>query len=161
MYNKIIYYGTGSQQAEPKSGQGEHGQLKMVSFTLKKTRIVSNLPIWIRLQETSTKQLHPGQGNATIVNISKDGACLHIPQPLINGKHLFYATLNSTHTLLLQSQDTTNKIDDFSISAQSVWMDSFKHVNKLWFKVGVCFTTPQIQLFKTLKDAPVSFCKNT
>jgi hypothetical protein len=124
----------------------------MVSFAFRDSRIETNIPVFLRLQENGTEHLHPGSVSATIVNISKSGACLFIPKLFINGKHLFFATLNSTHTMTLQSEENTGKIEIFNISAQSVWMDSYKHDNHLCFKVGVCFTNPQKKLFQNVKD---------
>lgn len=124
----------------------------MLSFAFRDPRIETNIPVWLRLQENDTEHLHPGSVSATIVNISKSGACLLIPKPLINGKHLFFATLNSTHIMILHSEENTGISKKFNISAQSVWMDSCKHDNHLCFKVGVCFTSPQKKLFQSVKD---------
>lgn len=124
----------------------------MVSFAFRDPRIETNIPVCLRLQENGTEHLHPGTANATIVSISKSGACLFIPKLFINGKHLFFTTLNSTHTMILQSEENTGKIKTFNISAQSVWMDSYEHDNRLCFQVGVCFTPPQKKLFQNIKD---------
>lgn len=124
----------------------------MVSFAFKTPRIETNIPVFLRLQENGTEHLHPGSVSATMVDISKSGACLLIPKLLINGKHLFFATLNSTHVMILQSEENTGNIKKFNISAQSVWMDSYKHDNRMCFQVGVCFTTPQKELFQNVKD---------
>ncbi len=124
----------------------------MVPFAFRKPRIETNIPVFLRLQENDTEQLHPGSVSATMVNISKSGACLLIPKLLINGKHLFFATLNSTHVMILQSEENTGKIKKFNISAQSVWMNSYKNDNRVCFKVGICFTAPQKKLFQNIKD---------
>ncbi|MFT5729007.1 MAG: hypothetical protein ACI8PB_003170 [Desulforhopalus sp.] len=124
----------------------------MVSFAFRTPRIETNIPVFLRLQENDTGHLHPGSVSATIVNISKNGAYLLIQKLFINGKHLFFATLNNTHVMILQSGENTGKIKNFNISAQSVWMDSYKHDNRLCFKVGICFTTPQKKLFQNVKD---------
>lgn len=127
----------------------------MLSFAFRDPRIETNLTVRLRLQEISTEHLHPGSVNATIVNISKSGACLLIEQLLINGKHLFFTTLNSTHIMTLQSTDNTEKIKKFNVSAQSIWMDSLKRDNHLYFKVGIRFTTPQKKLFQNVKGGSV------
>lgn len=124
----------------------------MVSFTFRNPRIETDIPVWLRLRENSTGKLHPGTLGASIVNISISGACLHIPKLLINGQHLFFSTLNSTHTLNLQPQDHNEHVTKFNIMAQSVWMDSFEHHTNLSFKVGVCFLTVEKKLFKTIKS---------
>ena len=124
----------------------------MFSFAFRAPRIETNIPVFLRLQENGTEHLHPGSVSATMVDISKSGACLLIPKLLINGKHLFFATLNSTHVMILQSEENTGKIKKFNISAQSVWLDSYKHDNRMCFQVGVCFTTPQKKLFQNVKD---------
>lgn len=130
----------------------------MVSFAFRDPRIDTHIPVVLRIQENGTKQLHPGSVSATIVNISKSGACLVLPKLLINGKHLFFTTLNSTHTLLLQYKENTEKIKICDIFAQSVWMDSYKDDNRLCFKIGICFTSPQKRLFQSIKDMGISNC---
>lgn len=125
----------------------------MVSFAFRSPRIDTNIPVWLQLQENGTEQLHPGTVSASIINISKNGACLRIPKLLINGKHLFFETLNSTHTMWVQSQEETEQVREFKISAQSVWMDSYEHHNRLCFKVGVCFITMQKKLFENIKNS--------
>jgi PilZ domain len=124
----------------------------MVSLTFRSPRIETNIPVWLQLQENSTGQLHPGTVSASIINISKSGACLRIPKLLINGKHLFFVTLNSTHTMILQFPEDTKESEGFNISAHSIWMDSYEHLNCLCFKVGVCFTAPQKKLFEHIKN---------
>lgn len=123
----------------------------MVSFSFRETRLESQLPVWLRLQANGSQELHPGKVEATIINVSKGGACLLIPKLLIDGKHLFFTTLNSSHTLLLQPHGSLNEIDEFSISAKSVWMDSCEHLNQQFFKVGISFTTPQKDFFESIK----------
>lgn len=124
----------------------------MVSFAFRDPRIDTNIPVWLRIQEHGSEDLHPGSVSATMLNISKSGACLLMPKLLINGKHLFFTTLNSTHVMLLHTEENTGKINFFNVSAQSVWMDSYKYDNRLCFKVGVCFTSPQKKLFQSIKD---------
>ena len=123
----------------------------MVSFSFRETRIEIQLPVWLRLQADSSQKLHPGKVEATIINVSKGGACLLTPKLLIEGKHLFFTTLNSSHTLLLQAHASLNELDDFNISARSVWMDSCEHLDQQFFKVGVSFTTPQKDFYESIK----------
>ncbi|WP_458775810.1 hypothetical protein [Desulforhopalus sp. 52FAK] len=123
----------------------------MVSFPFRETRITSNIPVWLRLQANSNLELHPGRIEAKIINVSKGGACLLTPKLLIEGKHLFFTTLNSSHNLLLQSHESMETLGDFTLTAHSVWMDSCQHMNQHFFKVGVCFSAPQNHFFTTIK----------
>ncbi len=125
--------------------------MQMVAFPFKKTRLSSNIPIWLSLQANSNQELHPGRIEATIINISKSGACLLTPKLMIDGRHLFFTTLNSSNSLVLQSHESIDTIDDFSFTARSIWMDSCQHMDQHFFKVGVCFTTPQNQFFSIIK----------
>ncbi len=123
----------------------------MAPFPFRETRIESNLPIWLGLQTITSQQVHPGKVEATIINVSKGGACLITPKLLVEGKHFFFSSLNSNHSLLLESHDSEGALGDFSLTARSVWMDSCQHMDKQFFKVGVSFLSPQKQFFDAVK----------
>lgn len=123
----------------------------MALFFFRETRLESNLPIWVSLQVKSSQKILPGRIEATLINVSRGGACLFTPTLLIEGTHLFFTTLNSSNLLLLQVHESADHIDDFLISARSIWMDSCLYEGRQHFKVGLCFTTPQKQLFETVK----------
>lgn len=125
--------------------------MQMVSFPFREKRITSNIPVWLKLQANTNQVLHPGRIEATIINVSKTGACLLTPKLLIEGKHLFFTTLNSSHSLLLQSHESMDTLEDFALTARSVWMDSCQHMNQHFFKVGICFSTPQNHFFTTIQ----------
>jgi hypothetical protein len=124
----------------------------MVSFLPRDTRIQCALPVWLSLQKKSSRQLLPGRAAATMINISKSGACLIVPKLFIAGEHLFFTTLSSTHNLLLQSQNSDERFKEFNISARSVWMDSCEYLNQPTFMLGICFTATQKDLFESIKN---------
>ena len=123
----------------------------MAPFPFRETRIDSNLPVWLSLKTIHSQKILPGRIEATLINVSKGGACVFTPSLQIEGKHLFFSTLNSNHHLVLENHDQTDNIDDFHILARSIWMDSCQQQGRQYFKVGVCFATPQKKLFDLVK----------
>lgn len=125
----------------------------MVPFPFREPRIKSSIPVWLELVENRTRKVHPGKMGATIVNISRSGACLKLPKLLLEGTHLFFATLDShTHTLLLSfHEDAQGLTTEISVTARAVWMDSFKNEEETYFKVGICFAEKQEKLYRTVK----------
>ena len=123
----------------------------MVPFLPRDKRIRCSLPLWLSIQEKNSQQLLPGRVAATMINISKSGACLIVPKMFIAGEHLFFTTLNGSHSLLLKPQESDKNFNDFFISARSVWMDSREYLDQLTFMLGICFTTAQKDLFDSIK----------
>ena len=124
----------------------------MVSFPFRETRIESNLPVWIGLQEIGSQNLQPGKLEATLINVSIGGACILTPKLLIEGKHLFFNTLNNKYSLSLKPHESLINFEEITITARSVWMDSCQHMGKQHFKVGVCFLHPQKKFFHAVKE---------
>ncbi|TKB07313.1 hypothetical protein [Desulforhopalus sp. IMCC35007] len=123
----------------------------MMPFLPRDKRIQCSLPVWLSIQEKSSQQLLPGRVAATMINISKSGACLIVPNMFIAGEHLFFTTLNGSHSLLLQPQESGKQLNKFLISARSVWMDSREYLDQLTFMLGICYTTTQKDLFDNIK----------
>ncbi len=124
----------------------------MAPFPFKEPRVESRIPVWLELVENATQNIHPGKMGATIVNISQKGACLRLSRIIMEGTHLFFATLdNCTHTLLLSPCEDGELNEEIRVAARSVWMDSFNNEDGTYFKVGICFIQKQKNLFKTIK----------
>lgn len=123
----------------------------MATFPFRETRIESNIPIWLSLSQKNSIKERLEKVEATVINVSKGGACILTPKLLVEGTHLFFSTLNSDNSLLLQPYDVPDTLEDFSLSARSVWMDSCQHLEKQVFMMGVCFLSPQKQFFDAVK----------
>jgi hypothetical protein len=109
----------------------------------------------VGLQDMHTGTHLPGLITATVINFSPQGACLVVPKMTINGKHLFYTTLNNDcYNLLLYAEGPKNIEEEFIIAAQSVWMDICEHQGKSAFKVGIRFLHSQKDLYKLFKKSP-------
>ncbi len=109
----------------------------------------------VGLQDIQTGTILPGLITATVINFSPQGACLIVPKMTIDGKHLFYNTLNSdSHYLRLSSQDQNGIAEEFTIAARSVWMDVCDYQGKPAFKIGIHFLDNQKDLYNLLKETP-------
>ena len=87
-----------------------------------------------------------------MVNISQGGGCLVLSQMLLEGKHLFFSTLNNDrYHLALQIDNPESSDESFEVSARSVWMDSCQYKEEPAFKVGLSFHDSQKKLFRLLK----------
>jgi hypothetical protein len=95
--------------------------------------------------------------STTVINFSPQGACIILPKLTINGKHLFYSTLNSdSYNLLLYFYGQDGIENELTIAARSVWMDTCEHHEKLAFKIGVRFLHNQKGLYKLFRQNPPS-----
>jgi hypothetical protein len=73
----------------------------------------------VGLQDMHTGIPQPGLITVTVTNFSPQGACLILPNLTINGKHLFYATLNSdSYNLLLYLEGQNGIEDNLTIAAR-------------------------------------------
>jgi len=94
----------------------------------------------------------PGSCSGVMVDISQEGVCLVLPQMLLEGKHLFFSTLNSDKyhlALLIDSPESDDEV--ISVSARSVWMDACQYKEEPAFKMGLCFNDRQKGLFKLFR----------
>ncbi len=127
----------------------------MAAFPLRQNRINTDLELKVRLKENSQDKILKGEVSATVINISKGGACLVLPQILIDRTHLFFSTLRSdahtTHTLVLEASQEAELELEFPIYAKSIWMDSNPHDSRVVFKVGIQFLAKQKELYESLK----------
>ncbi|MGW8193592.1 MAG: hypothetical protein ACWGOX_04935 [Desulforhopalus sp.] len=128
----------------------------MAVFSFRPPRIETALKIWLRLQEVASGQPLPYRTRATIINLSVNGACLAVTNPLFDNTHVFYSTLDSDrYALLLQFDNSDGGKEQFSITARSVWMDSCTHDGKPAFKIGICFLQEQKEIFTRIKKGGV------
>ena len=109
----------------------------------------------VGLQDIQTGTVLPGLLSTTVINFSPQGACLIVPRMTIDGRHLFYNTLNSdSHNLLLYSQEKNGIEEEYTIAARSVWMDVCEYQGKPAFKIGIHFLADQKELYNLFKDHP-------
>jgi hypothetical protein len=125
----------------------------MVTFSFRPARIKKELAMGVGLQNIQTGECVPDLSTATVINFSPEGACLVLTKLIFDGKHLFYSTLDSdSYNLLLSPEAQNDDSDDaFSITAQSVWMDTCNFERQPAFKIGIRFLTKQNKVFKLLK----------
>lgn len=107
----------------------------------------------ISMQERGRGELLPGEPLACVmVNISREGACLVLSKILLEGRHLFFTTLNNDqyHLVILLANPETGE-ESFAIPASSVWMDSCIYKKQPAFKIGLCFHERQKKLYRLFK----------
>jgi len=123
----------------------------MAPFFFRSQRIEHDLTMNVGLQDAQTGTPLPGLLRTTVINFSPEGACLILSNLAINGRHLFFSTLNSESYNLVLYSKSQNDEDDFTITAESIWMDSCEHQEKSAFKVGIRFHRNQKTLFQQLQ----------
>lgn len=124
----------------------------MAIFSSRPLRLESECRVRISLQESKSGECLPGSCSGTMVNISQGGGCLVLSQMLLEGKHLFFSTLNSDrYHLALQIDNPESSDESFEVSARSVWMDSCQYKEEPAFKVGLSFHDNQKKLFRLFK----------
>ena len=124
----------------------------MFSFQFRSPRIEHELIINVGLQDIRTGEPVPGLLTATIINFSTRGACIILPTLTLNGKHVFFETLNSDRYNLLLYPESPNGDDVSTIAARSIWMDSCEHLQHSAFKVGIQFLHDQNILYQLMKN---------
>ena len=126
----------------------------MIFFSPRLLRLKLEYRVGVRLQDNKKGELLPASCSGVIVNISQEGACLVLSKMLLEGRHLFFSTLNNEHHhLVLLIENPTLGDETFIISARSVWMDSCHYKEAPAFKIGLRFHDRQkklLQLFKKL-----------
>jgi len=124
----------------------------MIFFSSRLVRLESEHRLGVRLQESESGKLLPGLFSGVMVNISQVGACIMVSKMLLDGKHLFFSTLDSDeYNLVLLIDKPASGDQSFVIPASSVWMDSCHHENAAAFKIGLCFHERQKELFQLFK----------
>ncbi len=124
----------------------------MALFSPRPLRIESEYRVEIRLQENGGGGFLPGICEGILVNVSREGACIVLSQMLLEGRHLFFSTLNSErYHLVLLIKNPQAGDECFEVPARSAWMDSCYYKDGPAFKIGVCFHDRQKQLFQLFK----------
>ncbi|MBW1636948.1 MAG: PilZ domain-containing protein [Deltaproteobacteria bacterium] len=125
----------------------------MTIFPFRPTRQEAEHKVRICLQESKSGENLPGSCSGVMVDISQEGVCLVLPQMLLEGKHLFFATLNSDkyHLALMIDNPASDDDEVISVSARSVWMDACQYKKEPAFKMGLCFHDRQKGLFKLFR----------
>lgn len=124
----------------------------MIIFSPRLVRLESECRVGLKLQKSESGDFVPGLRSGNMVNISQGGACLVLSQILLEGKHLFFSTLDSDqYNLVLLIDNREFSEQSFAIPASSVWMDSCHYENAPAFKVGLCFHEKQKELFQVFK----------
>ncbi len=129
----------------------------MSLFSPRSFRAKSEQRIIVSLQDTISGELLPGSCVGIMVNISQGGACLVLFKMLLEGRHLFFSTLNNEdYHLVLCIENLKSGDENFTVSARSVWMDSCHYQNEAAFKIGICFQDRQKELFQFVKKYPAN-----
>ncbi len=124
----------------------------MTFFSLRPLRVKSECRVEIRLQNRGSGELLPGLCTGVMVNVSRGGAGLVLSQMLLEGRHLFFSTLNNDqYHLVLFIENPGSSDESFAIPARSVWMDSCRYRDEPAFNMGVCFHERQKKLFNIFK----------
>ncbi len=124
----------------------------MSFFSSRPLRLGSEPRVRVSLQDTISGERLPGSCVGVMVNISQGGACLVLTKMLLEGRHLFFSTLNNeSYHLVLLIENPELRDEIFTVSARSVWMDSCHYQNTAAFKVGLCFHDRQKELFQLFK----------
>ena len=125
-------------------------------FLFRSHRIEHELSMNVGLQDLHTGKPLSELMPAVVINFSPEGACLILSRLTINGKHIFYETLNNDSCNLLLYPEGLNDFDDESIIvARSVWLDTYEHVNKPAFKIGISFLQNQKELFSFFQQSSI------
>jgi hypothetical protein len=120
-------------------------------FRLWSQRISIELPVHVFLQHKKTGKRSSHFAVGTIVNLSKDGACVIFNQVIVDGSHLFFtAQEQAENNLYLTDFSTDEDVSD--VTATAIWMDGCTYQQRPSFKIGVKFLGKQKELFSTLKD---------
>ncbi len=126
----------------------------MSFFSCRLSRVELEYKIRVSVQDTISKELLPGSCLGIMVDISQGGACIVLSKMLLEGRHLFFSTLNNErYHLVLSIENPESGDGTFTVSARSVWMDSCRYQNTAAFKVGLCFHDSQKELFQLFKKA--------
>ncbi len=124
----------------------------MSFFSPRSLRVESEHRVRVSLQDSISGELLPGSCFGVMVNISEGGACLVLSRMLLEGRHLFFSTLNTERNhLVLLIENPESGDETFTVSARSVWMDSCHYQNEAAFKIGLCFHDSQKKLFQLFK----------
>jgi len=126
----------------------------MFFFPSRLLRLETEYRVKIALQEWGRAGPLPGEPLcAVMVNLSQGGASMVLSKILLEGRHLFFSTLNSSQYHVVVLLDIPKDGDDLlSIPASSIWMDSCIYKKLPAFKIGLCFHERQKKFFRLFKS---------
>jgi hypothetical protein len=129
----------------------------MADFIMRKPRLETDFEAGIRLQEKGSSKSVEGEIKATVLNLSRGGACLMVSHLFLDRTHIFFSTLGEgTHTLEFyqpfRGETATGKTPK-PISARSVWMDRYPFDREPSFVMGIEFLEPQHGLYLEVKKS--------
>ncbi len=107
-------------------------------------RISTQQDVELYLYNKSNNSQLTGRVTALLLDLSKQGAGLKFPRVLIDGKHLFYAALDSdTIFIIIVFRSTDNDPEQVApLLARPVWFDRDMEDSVMPFRMGVQFIAP-------------------
>lgn len=123
-------------------------------FFLKPPKIDGDLKVSIGLQDIHSGRIEPAICSGILTDCSEEGGCLLLSRLIVDGKHIFFSTLNSEryHLVIGFDQLASSEHQD-GVVARSIWMDSRRRKDSTVFKMGIRFLNRQKDLFNQLRDS--------
>jgi hypothetical protein len=121
-------------------------------FTTRSERISVEFTAQIYLQRKENAKISANYHKATVVKISKTGACVVVEKVVLDGQHLFFnAQQQAENWLYLNNFPLNINEENNHIVAEAIWMDTCNFNNTSAFKIGIRFTEEKKDLFTFLK----------
>ncbi|MDD3814768.1 MAG: hypothetical protein PHZ02_08985 [Desulfocapsaceae bacterium] len=107
-------------------------------------RISNQQDVDVYLYNKSNDSQLTDRVTALLLDMSRQGAGLKFSQVLIDGKHLFYAALDSdTIFLIIVFRSTDNDPEEMTpLVARPIWFDRDMEDSTMPFRMGVQFIAP-------------------
>jgi len=103
-------------------------------------RILTEQEVALQLHDVSTNARLTGRASALLLDLSRQGAGLKLSQVLIDGRHLFYAALDSETILIEIVFRATDDAEEMPpIPARPVWLNRDMEDSTMPFRMGVQF----------------------
>lgn len=124
----------------------------MITENRRSARTADYLPVEVHAVNEHEGSSIAGPFPASIIDISRHGACLLMPQIFLNGFHIFHSTRENDDTLLRLTISDPPELRHVVLTAVPIWMDLFRQEEIRAFKMGVEFTdTPEANQMKELE----------
>jgi len=98
------------------------------------------LPISLQAINSNTSEVIAGPYQGRVLNISRHGVCLYMPQIASNSFHMFHSIKENDIMCLQLTINIQPEIINCKIPGQPVWMNSFREGDIHAFKIGIEFT---------------------
>jgi hypothetical protein len=122
-------------------------------FSRKPARLETIINVSVSLQDGVTGEVHPAVLDGVITECSERSARLQLPKLMVEGKHVFFSTLqNERYHLLLDFEPLAENDQPTEIAARSVWMDTDPQNNRTVFYMGIRFLERQRELIEMLRS---------